>query len=114
MTGVLDWPGFSIGDPVMDVGSTIFVCRVGASHILQVENADAAISSYIETYLQAYRKVRPLNSEHIEYYRAMRAVTALLEGAEGQEVWKSPEVVRFLTETAYDVTGVRVSPPSDN
>ena len=113
MTGVVDWPGFSIGDPAMDVASTIFLINFGAGQVLQVENANEVISQYIEAYLEAYRSVRPLDAEHIDYYRVMKAVNAFISGAEGQEIWTSPGASKFLTELVHDIAGVSIDLPSN-
>ena len=113
VTGVVDWPGFSIGDPAMDVASTIFLINFGAGQVLQVENANEVISQYIEAYLEAYRSVRPLDAEHIDYYRVMKAVNAFISGADGQEIWTSPGASKFLTELVHDIAGVSIDLPSN-
>jgi hypothetical protein len=55
--------------------------------------------------------VRPLDGEHLDYYRTLRCVMALVEGAEGQEVWARPATVARLTEWIQQTAGIRVMPP---
>jgi hypothetical protein len=55
--------------------------------------------------------VRPLDLEHLDYYRMVRCVMALVEGAEGQEVWTRPAVVSCLAEWIQEGAGIRVAVP---
>ena len=97
----------------MDVASTIFLINFGAGQVLQVENADEGISQYIEAYLESYRSVRTLDMEHIDYYRAMRAVNMLVSGADGQEILTSPGALKFFTELVHEITRVSIDLPSN-
>ena len=106
VTGVLDWPGFMIADPVSDVATTIVLGTISAKHVLGLTASEA----FVEPYLAAYRSRRPLDLTHLDYHRARRCISALLEGAEGHDVWRRPGVVGDLVAYVEGVTGVRVEP----
>jgi aminoglycoside phosphotransferase (APT) family kinase protein len=107
VSAVLDWPGFSIADPAMDVAFTVVLLSIASSVLLPIENLDAMLACYYA----AYDSVRPLDLEHLDYYRMVRCVMALVEGAEGQEVWTRPAVVLRLTEWIQEGAGIRVAVP---
>jgi aminoglycoside phosphotransferase (APT) family kinase protein len=107
VTGVLDWPGFMIADPALDVANTLTLMATSGKHILRIEQWEVLI----EMYLAAYQAERALDRTHLDYYRARRCVGALAEGARGQQVWRQPPVVRDLIGVVQQVTGIRVTPP---
>jgi aminoglycoside phosphotransferase (APT) family kinase protein len=107
VTGVLDWPGFMIADPALDVANTLTLVATSGKHLLRI----AQWEILIEMYLAAYQAERPLDRTHLDYYRARRCIGALAEGARGQQVWRQPPVVQDLVETVHQVTGVRVTLP---
>lgn len=107
VTAVLDWPGFTIGDPAMDVAFTTVILNVAIEHIFP----DIVTADISQKYLEAYCAQRPLDLANFEYYKVLRSVTALVDGAEGQELWRLPPVLRHLVEYIYSVTGVEVRPP---
>jgi aminoglycoside phosphotransferase (APT) family kinase protein len=106
VTGVLDWPGFIVADPVLDVANTTVLTAISGKHLLGLESPEMAI----EMYLDAYQAERPLDLEHLDYYRARRSVYALLEGAGGQQVWQRPAIVQDLVEHTHRITGIRIAP----
>jgi len=107
VSGVLDWPGFLIADPVLDVANTLTLVATSGKHLLKI----AQWENLIQMYLAAYQAERPLDRTHLDYYRARRCVGALAEGANGQQVWRQPPVVCDLIEVVHHVTGIRVTPP---
>ena len=107
VTGVLDWPGFLVDDPVLDVANTIVLTTIPGKHVLSLVEADGMA----ETYLDAYQAQRTLNLQNLDYYIARRCVLALVEGAEGQEVWQQPLIVDDLIETIGRITGIQIIPP---
>jgi len=113
VAGVLDWPGFMIADPVCDVAATVVLTAISAKHFLSLREWEAAITMYLDS----YRSHRPLDLAHLAYYRVRRCIAALLEGAEGQTVWRHPMIVRDLVEYTREVTGIAIEPtfsPSSN
>ena len=110
VTAVLDWPGFMIGDPAMDVACTIVLVTIAARSLLPEQDWDRVLGRY----LQAYCDERPLDLEHLCYYKMLRCVAAFVDGAKGQEVWRSPSALQNLIEHVYDISGIRVAAPSGN
>ena len=108
VTGVLDWPGFIVADPVLDIANTITLTEISAKYMLGLKNPETVI----QVYLGAYRAQRPLDLGALDYYRARRCIHALVEGAEGQQVWRQPGIVADLLATTHEVTGIRIIPPS--
>jgi aminoglycoside phosphotransferase (APT) family kinase protein len=107
VTGVLDWPGFMVADPVLDIANTILLATIPAKHLFSLPEWD----KFAGMYLDAYRAHRPLDLECLDYYQARRCVIALLEGVRGHQVWQLPPVVEDLVEGVHSTTGIRVAPP---
>ena len=107
VTGVLDWPGFIVADPVLDVACTIVLITISAKHLLSLVEWEQAVEMYVDS----YRAQRPLNLKYLDYYRVRRCVIALMNGADGQEVWQSPFILKDLTEYIEQSTGIRITPP---
>ncbi|MFN2201202.1 MAG: phosphotransferase family protein [Caldilineaceae bacterium] len=107
ISAVLDWSGFSIADPVMDVAFTMVILSVAASMLLPQESSEKLLSRY----RTAYEQVHALDAVNLDYYRTLRCVMALVEGAEGQEVWTRPPVLVQLTDIVSSNTGVSVHHP---
>jgi len=106
VSGVIDWPGFKIGDPVSDMAFTIALTGIHAAQIA----TQAEIENVIERYLASYLKIRPVSLENLPYYRVMRCANALCEAAEGQEYWRLPHAIKGTTEYIHEITGIRVTP----
>jgi aminoglycoside phosphotransferase (APT) family kinase protein len=114
VTGVLDWPGFTIADPVYDVANTIVLTTIPARHLTASMDGFSSIDwdTAAALYLAAYRSHNPLDSTHLEYYKARRCVMALIQGFEGQKVWQHPMIVDDLVGTISDITGIQVIVPA--
>lgn len=104
---VLDWGGFLIGDPAMDVAFTSFLITVPLGLLFP----DVCPEQVKEKYLSAYRDTGPLDETSMAYYGTARGIQALLEAAQGHEVWRIPEIVELLLAYVHDVTGLRIRPP---
>jgi aminoglycoside phosphotransferase (APT) family kinase protein len=104
---VLDWGSFMLGDPAMDVAWTDFLLSIP----LKIIMPDLDPENLREIYFGAYRQIRPLDEENIAYYGAVRSVQALLEGAQGQAVWRHPEAVKLLQASIDDVIGIKIDVP---
>jgi aminoglycoside phosphotransferase (APT) family kinase protein len=76
VSAILDWSCCHIGDPAMDVASTMVVFNAATKHLIP------SFDSNIETqkYLNAYKSVRDLNEKHIEFYQVLGCVIAFLLG----------------------------------
>jgi len=114
VTGVLDWPGLTIGDPAFDVGNTMVLIMIAAGHLFGAEAGLGSIDweLMVRRYLQAYRSCRDLDGANLDFFRVRRCVAALVQGAEGQRAWQQPLVVRDLLEAIRDVTGVQLDVPA--
>jgi aminoglycoside phosphotransferase (APT) family kinase protein len=113
VTGVLDWPGFAIGDPVFDIANTIVIITISAKHLAGSMGDFSSIDWDLmaDLYLAAYRAHRPLNETNLGYYQARRCVLALVQGFEGQQVWQHPLIVQDLLACILDITGIRIRMP---
>jgi aminoglycoside phosphotransferase (APT) family kinase protein len=108
VTGVLDWAGFMVADPIVDVGTTVVLTMISAKHLLALKEWETAVEMYLDAY--AYRAHRSLDLKQLDYYKVRRCVTALVDGASGQAVWQHPMIVQDLIEYTGEVTGIRVEP----
>jgi len=111
ITAVLDWPGFAITDPVFDVAVTLVLLTIPVKHIapqLGIDFSPADVEPFVQRYLEAYQAERPLDRSHLAYYQVFRCTNALIEGADGQEVWQHPAIIADLVAYIDLVTGIRV------
>lgn len=109
VSAVLDWSAFSVADPMMDVAFTDIILSIAAREVLPAGDLDELRAGYFD----AYEALRPLNRERLDYYRTLRCVMALVEGAEGQAVWAKPPTVARLNEWIDTYTGIRLSRPPE-
>jgi len=107
VTGVLDWAGFLITDPTLDVAYTITLTTIhGRQYISPPE-----LEKVVENYLDAYMGKRPLSLDHLAYFRALRCVQSLLQGAQGQEYWRMPHAEKELISHIHKITNIRITTP---
>jgi aminoglycoside phosphotransferase (APT) family kinase protein len=104
LTGVLDWPGFMIGDAAMDVAATMILFEVVLDHLMPEVKQDRAQSQY----LNAYTDIRPLDVSNLDYYRMLRCVPAVIEGATGQGAWSIEPILQDLILTIRNISGIQV------
>jgi aminoglycoside phosphotransferase (APT) family kinase protein len=107
VTGVLDWPGFIIADPVLDVAFTTVLLSIAGDHVFPQINIDEFVREYLATYMAD----NSIDLTNFEYYKVLRCVTALVDGIEGQELWRRPPILRSLVEYIQSITGIEVQPP---
>ena len=105
---VLDWGGFLLADPALDVACTSWISTVATRVLLPDLDPD----QLRETYLNAYRKIRPLDETNITYYGVSRSLTDLMSGAQGQPIMGNPEITKLQLTSINKVTGVRIRVPS--
>ena len=113
VTGVLDWPGFKIADPVFDVANTIVLSTIPSKHVISSMGRFSSVDweSFVQLYLDAYRTQSHLDCEHLDYYRVRRCVDALIQGFEGQKIWQHPLIVKDLIEYIYKITNLEITMP---
>ena len=116
VTGVLDWGGFSIADPVFDVANTLVIITIPAKYLIQTPDDLPSINweGFAAQYLSEYQKYKLLDKTNLDYYVVRRCLLALLQGVEGQVVWQHPLVVRDVMQLIYEKAGMRVDLPSKN
>ncbi len=110
ITGVVDWGGCKIADPVLDVANTIVLATIPAKHLLPLPGWD----KFPGMYLDAYRAHSPLDLRYLDYYQARRCIIALWEGARGHQVWRMPAVAEDLVGLVHNATGIRITPPGQS
>ncbi len=112
ITGVLDWPGFAIADPVFDIANTVVLTTIPARHLTAGMDGFPSVDwdMAAELYLDAYLTQNPLDRTNLDFYRVRRCVMALAQGVEGQQVWQHPLIVEDLIEYIHKVTGIRMAP----
>jgi aminoglycoside phosphotransferase (APT) family kinase protein len=108
VTGVLDWAGFMVADPIVDVATTVVLTMISAKHLLSLAEWETAVEMYLDAY--AYRAHRSLDLKQLDYYKVRRCVMALVDGASGQLVWQHPMIVKDLTEYTREITGIHIVP----
>lgn len=114
VTGVLDWGGFTITDPVFDVANTIVLTTIPAKHLTASTKGFSSVDwdFVAELYLSAYQTQKQLDSTNLDYYRVRRCVMSLIQGFEGQKVWQHPLIVRDLLAYILDITGIQITMPA--
>jgi len=114
VSGVLDWPGFAITDPVFDVANTIVLTTIPAKHLTASMEGFSSVDwdGVVALYLSAYRAEKPLDSTNLDYYQVKRCTMALIQGFEGQKVWQHPLIVADLIGYIHEITGIPIQVPT--
>jgi aminoglycoside phosphotransferase (APT) family kinase protein len=114
VTGVLDWPGFAITDPVFDVANTIVLTTIPAKYLTASMEGFESVdwNLFVESYLSAYQTHSQLDSTNLDYYRVRRCLMALIQGNEGQKVWQHPLIVEDLVGYIHKITGIQITVPA--
>jgi len=105
--GVLDWSGFMIGDPALDVAITRFLGMLAFPYYL----THIDWFSLIKQYTGHYNSESPIDSERVGFYETFRNLTSLLEGVEGHRGWGHPETMVRLSKNLEEKTGIKVDKP---
>jgi aminoglycoside phosphotransferase (APT) family kinase protein len=108
VSGVLDWSGFMIGDPALDIAITRFLGTVAFPYYLLHIDWPRLIGIYSEHYLGE----RLIDSERISFYEVARNLTSLLEGVEGHRGWGQPDTMVRLSKRFKERTGIKISLPN--
>ena len=101
VTAILDWTACRIGDPAMDVASTLVIFNAATKHIIP------SFDSKIETqkYLDAYRRERDLNEQHLGYYQVLGCALRLFTGG---FIWTQPPIQNELINIIYEFSKIPV------
>jgi hypothetical protein len=103
-----------VADPVLDIAFTLMLSTIPFKHLAPSLGMDVSaldFERFADQYLRAYRAERAFDGTHLEYYRTMRCVRALMEGAQGQAVWQYPPIVKELREYIQSITGISIEMP---
>ena len=115
VTGVLDWGGFLISDPALDIAGTLTLINVNVKYlapsVLGPDFESVDWDMFSRQYLDAYRTQLPLDSTNIDYYRVGKSFSTLLDGFWGQESLRHPLIVKDLIEYIHKVAGIRITMP---
>jgi aminoglycoside phosphotransferase (APT) family kinase protein len=109
ISGVLDWSSFQISDPAHDVAST----KIIGSILAPVLVPGAIAPNYIERYLSAYRILRPLDTNKLRYFEVVRLIQGLLDGLDGQPIWRHRDIVASIDNALKVYTGLDIRIPQD-
>jgi aminoglycoside phosphotransferase (APT) family kinase protein len=102
---ILDWSGFMVGDPMYGLGWTKALFIATGKH----EIPEEMFNQLVQMYNDAYESVRPIDFEKVDYYVVYRLVRALIEGKEGQEIWRRPDIVQNIINELKVMTGITVT-----
>lgn len=104
VNAILDWSGFMVGDPMYGLGWTkaLFIAT-GKSEL-----PEDVFNQLVQSYIDAYESIHPIDYEKMDYYVVFRLVRALLEGKEGQEVWTRPNIVKNIVNEIKEMTDILV------
>ncbi len=104
VTAILDWTACRIGDPAMDIASTLVIFNGATKHIIP------SFDSKIETqkYLDAYRSERELNEQHLGYYQVLGCALRLFAGG---YIWTQPPIQNELTNIINEILKKSVEVP---
>jgi hypothetical protein len=60
-------------------------------------------------YTDVYERIRSIDNEKANYYIVYRLVRALIEGKEGQEIWRRSDIVHNIINELQVMTGISVT-----
>jgi len=104
VTAILDWTACRVGDPAMDIASTLVIFNAATKHI--ISSFDSKIE--LQKYLDAYRSERELNEQHLEYYQVLGCALRLFAGG---FIWTQPPIQNELISIIYDFSKISVDVP---
>jgi aminoglycoside phosphotransferase (APT) family kinase protein len=104
ITAILDWTACRIGDPAMDIASTLVIFNAATKHMIP------SFDSKIETqkYLDAYGSEREFNEQHLGYYQVFGCALRLLAGG---FIWTQPPIQNELVNIIYEFSKIPVEVP---
>lgn len=106
LTGILDWSALTVADPVFDVATTVMLFTIPARHLMangMFPHTD--LDQVVADYVAAYEACRPLATDLLDYYLALRCLRALSLGLVGKKLWRHDGIVSDLAHTVERVTG---------
>jgi aminoglycoside phosphotransferase (APT) family kinase protein len=116
--GVLDWGNAAIGDAAFDVGSTIVnLTTVPIGVPAPLRPAMRGLIAYaLRRYLQAYRRIVPIDEPVMRYYQVARCAMHLagaaqheISGGAAAGAHHSPTARVNLAACVHRITGIRIA-----
>ncbi len=107
ITAILDWSSCVIGDPAVDVASTLVIFNAATKHL--IPSLDTKIES--QKYLDAYRGQKYLSEDKLRYYQVLFSTLRLLGGIEGILIWCQTPIQNELINIIYEISKIPVEVP---
>lgn len=107
VTAILDWSSCRIGDPVMDVASTLVIFNAATKHL--IESFDSIGET--QKYLNAYKSVRDLDEQHLEYYQVLFSVLRLFIGTKESVIYTQVPIRNEFIDIIYDLSNIHIEVP---
>jgi aminoglycoside phosphotransferase (APT) family kinase protein len=107
VSGVLDWSNFRVTDPMLDIATTKVLLTILAPVLVP----GSIPSDFMERYLAAYQTRHPINTERLKYFEVVRLVLGLIDGADGQNAWRHPDVLIQIDDVLKENTGLKINIP---
>jgi aminoglycoside phosphotransferase (APT) family kinase protein len=104
VTAILDWGSCKIGDPALDVASTLVIFNAATKHL--IPSFDSKIET--EKYLSAYTCERQLNEHNLVYYQVLFCALRLFAGTKKVFVWSQQSIQNELINIIYDFTKIKI------
>lgn len=113
VTGVLDWGGFALADPLYDIANAKVLMDIPIKHVSKVmpDIPSHNWERISKEFLTSYQTHNPIDLANLDYYQVRRCVFSLIQGVEGQEIWQHPLIVNDLRQRIQAITGIRVELP---
>ncbi len=105
VVAILDWSGFTIGDPMAGLGWTTALFIATSKHSAPPE----VFGPLLQMYHDEYAVIQPIDHEKLDYFITFRLTMAYLEGKDGQEFWAQPEIVKTIESELKERTGISTS-----
>jgi aminoglycoside phosphotransferase (APT) family kinase protein len=107
VTAILDWSSCSVGDPAADVASTWVIFNAATKHL--IESFDA--TGETQKYLDAYKCVRDLDEQHLQYYQALFSAFRLFIGIKEVVIYTQVPIRNELIDIIYDLSKIHIDVP---
>ncbi len=118
VTGLVDWSNFFVGEVEADVAITLVISKYGPVDLpgFVQPAADLGRRAAAARYLALYRRGRPLDSDRLRLYEAMRCLHALVGAAESRTgqgrpsgyAWAIPRTAAALAARFRQISGRRL------
>lgn len=110
VTGVLDWGGFALADPMYDIANAKVLMDIPIKHVSKVMPDIPSLDweKISKDFLSSYQQHNPIDFANLDYYQVRRCVFSLIQGVEGQQIWQHPLIVNDLRQRIQAITGIWV------